>query len=249
MSQETPQVDGAAAAGTRVEAPVAIVDLHCHTRASFDSLAEPAAVVRAAARRGLTHLAVTDHNRIEGALEALDAAPANLQIIPGEEVKSADGDMIAVFLRGWIPPGLSAVETIAAVREQGGLIGIPHPFDRFRGFGRHGTDLEAVADAIDWVEAYNARAVGRRANERAALFAHDHGLPGLAASDAHTVVEVGVASNVLFGDPSTPQGLLAALSTVEIRPGRAAYYVRAATPLARIVKWLRREPRPSAART
>jgi hypothetical protein len=218
--------------------PSAFIDLHCHTRASFDSLANPIAVVRAAASRGLTHLAITDHDRIDAALAARDAAPEGLSVIVGEEVKSADGDMIGLFLREVVPPGLSAIETIKAIREQGGLVGIPHPFDSRRGFGRHGTDLEAIADKIDWVEAYNARVFGRSANEKAALFALGHNLPGVAASDSHTVLEVGVAYNVLAGDPSTPQGLLAALASVDMRPGRASYYVRAWTPFAKIIQSL-----------
>jgi predicted metal-dependent phosphoesterase TrpH len=223
--------------------------LHCHTRASFDSLANPDAVVRAAASRGLTHLAITDHDRIDAALAARDAAPDGLFVIVGEEIKSVDGDMIALFLRDVVQPGLSALETIAAIREQGGLVGIPHPFDARRGFGRHGTDLESIADKIDWVEAYNARVLGGSANEKAALFALGHNLPGVAASDSHTVLEVGVAYNVLAGDPSTPEGLLAALASVDMRPGRASYYVRAWTPLAKIIQSLmgngRRRPTES----
>ena len=155
------------------------IDLHCHTSASFDSLADPAAVVRAAASRGLTHLAVTDHDRIDAALRARDAAPDGLTVIVGEEVKTADGDLIAVFIEKVVPPGLSAVETIAAVREQGGLVGVPHPFDRIRGYGRKsGADLADIADQVDWIEAYNARVIGGSANEKAAAFAREHGLPG-----------------------------------------------------------------------
>src|SRR5918998_305392 len=111
----------------------AFVDLHCHTRASFDSLASPAAVVRLAAERGLTHLAIPDHHRLDGALAARAAAPPGLTVIVGEEIRSLAGDLIALFVERPVPPGLSAVEAIAAVREQGGLIGIPHPFDPFRG--------------------------------------------------------------------------------------------------------------------
>jgi predicted metal-dependent phosphoesterase TrpH len=218
---------------------MAFVDLHCHTRASFDSLADPGAVVRAAAARGLTHLAITDHDRIDGALEARQAAPPGLTVIVGEEIKSADGDLIALFLREAVPPGLSAAETIAAVREQGGLVGVPHPFDR-RAFGRRsGADLESIAGQIDFVEAYNARVLGSSANEKAALFARDHKLPGIAASDAHTVMEVGVAYNIMTGDPSTPAGLLAALPSTSMITGRATFYVRAWTPLAKIVQHLR----------
>ena len=221
-------------------APRSFVELHCHTSASFDSLANPAAVARAAAARGLTHLAVTDHDRIDAALRLRDAAPQNLTIIVGEEVKSVDGDLIALFLRELVPPGLSAVETIAAVREQGGLVGVPHPFDGLRGFGRKsGTSLESIAHLVDWVEAYNARVIGGHANEKAAHFAREHGLPGVGASDSHTVMEVGVTYNIVEGDPGTPAGLLAALAGVDFVPGRASFYVRAWTPLAKIIQSLK----------
>jgi len=220
--------------------PRAFIELHCHTSASFDSLANPVAVARAASQRGLTHLAVTDHDRIDAALRLRDAAPDDLTIIVGEEVKSADGDLIALFLRDVVPPGLSAVETIAAVREQGGLIGVPHPFDGWRGFGRKsGTSLESIAHLVDWVEAYNARVVGGSANEKAALFAREHGLPGVSASDSHTVMEVAVTYNIVTGDPGTPEGLLASLATVDFRPGRASFYVRAWTPLAKMIQSIR----------
>jgi len=213
------------------------VELHCHTSSSFDSLANPFAVARAAAARGLTHLAVTDHDRIDAALRLRDNAPSELTIIIGEEVKSADGDLIALFLREVVPPGLSAVETIAAVREQGGLVGVPHPFDRLRGFGRKsGTSLESIAHLVDWIEAYNARVIGGSANQKAAEFARQHGLPGVAASDSHTVMEVGVTYNIVTGDPGTPEGLLASLSTVDFVPGRASFYVRAWTPIAKMIQ-------------
>ena len=215
----------------------AFIDLHCHTSASFDSLASLGAVVRAAASRGLTHLAVTDHDRIDAALRAQDATPPGLTIIVGEEVNTADGDLIAVFLRELVPPGMSAAETIAAVREQGGLVGIPHPFDRLRGFGRKsGAQIESIAGLVDWIETYNARVIGGSANERAARFALEHGLPGLAASDSHTVVEVGVSYNAVQGDPSTPAGLLAALGAIDMHPAHATFYVRAWTPLAKIIQ-------------
>src|SRR5664279_5291217 len=80
-------------------------DLHCHTSYSFDSLARPRDQVRAAALRGLTHLAITDHDRIDGALEARDLAPEGLTVIVGEEVKTADGDLICLFLERPLAPG------------------------------------------------------------------------------------------------------------------------------------------------
>jgi hypothetical protein len=218
----------------------AFIDLHCHTSSSFDSLADPAAVARAAAARGLTHLAVTDHDRIDGALRARDAAPPELTVIVGEEIKTADGDVLGIFLSREIQPGLSATETIAAIREQGGLVGIPHPFDGLRGFGRkNGTTLEAIAGSVDWIESYNARVVGGNANQRAAEFALERGLPGLGASDSHTVMEVGVAYNIVHGDPGTPEGMRASFARTELVPGRATLYVRAWTPIAKLIQSMR----------
>jgi predicted metal-dependent phosphoesterase TrpH len=217
----------------------AFADLHTHSRASFDSLASPAALIRTAARRGLTHLAITDHDRIDGALEARDRAATEvpgLTVIVGEEVRTADGDLICLFLERAIPPGLPADEAIAEARAQGGLVGIPHPFDRFRGSLLRQGRLERLAGQVDWLEIHNARVAVGNGNRLAAEFALAHGLPGIAVSDAHSSFEVGVAYTVLDGDPSTPAGLLAALAGAEIVPGRASFYVRLLTPLAKLIQ-------------
>jgi predicted metal-dependent phosphoesterase TrpH len=216
----------------------AFVDLHCHSKGSFDCLSEPRDIVRAASDRGLTHLAITDHDRIDVALEARDIAPAGLTVIVGEEVKTLDGDLICLFLERAIRPGLSAVETIRAAREQGGLVGIPHPFDRTRGSLLREASMASLAPLVDWVEIHNARVVGH-GNEDAQAFALEHQLPGIAVSDAHSILEVGVAYTVVDGDPATPAGMLAALSSPEIIPGRASYFVRLWTPFAKGVNRLR----------
>jgi predicted metal-dependent phosphoesterase TrpH len=222
------------------------VDLHCHTSASFDSLSDPSAVVRAAARRGLTHLAITDHDRIDGALRAREAAPAGLTVIVGEEVKTADGDLIALFLERPIPPGLPAVATIEAVRAQGGLVGIPHPFDHLRlsvtAAAKGRETLERLAPLVDFVEAHNARVPLASANERAAAFAREHGLPGIAASDAHTVMEVGVAYVVLDGPLETAEELRQALSALApdaLTRGRGSLLLRGFMPVAKAIQRLR----------
>jgi predicted metal-dependent phosphoesterase TrpH len=235
------RVPGAARATAPAER--VFVDLHCHTSASFDSLARPASVARAAAARGLTHLAITDHERIDGALQARAAAPAGLTVIVGEEIRTLDGDLIALFLDRAIPPGLSAEATIAAVREQGGLVGIPHPFDRLRGSLARGKDedrLAALAGSVDFIEAWNARLMFGDGNARGAALALAADVPGVAVSDAHSVLEVGVASTILSGDPSTPEGLREALAgEVVLRLGRASAYVRLITPAAKLVHRLR----------
>ena len=95
--------------------------------------------------------------------------------------------------------------------------------------------LETIGALVDWVEAYNARIVGGNGNDRAAAFARELGLPGIAVSDAHSVLEVGVAYTALDGDPGTPMGLLAALASAEVVPGRASYLVRTLTPVAKLI--------------
>jgi len=226
----------------------AFIDLHCHTRASFDCLSNPADVVRLAAERGLTHIAITDHDRIDGALAARAVAPPGLTVIVGEEVKTTNGDLICVFLERAIPPGLTAAATIAAARAQGGLVGIPHPFDSFRGSMSKSGLLAEIAPLVDWIEGHNARLVGN-GNDQAIDFAAQHALPIVAVSDAHSLIEVGVAYTALDGDPSTPSGLLAALADAELVPGRATYFARLLTPISKIVQRTRGNGRVQPAET
>ena len=214
-------------------------DLHTHSRASFDSLASPVSLVRTAARHGLTHLAITDHDRIDGALEARDLAAAEfpaVSVIVGEEVRTSDGDLICLYLEEAIPPGLPADEAIGRARAQGALVGVPHPFDRFRGSLLRDARMEQLASQVDWIETHNARVALGNGNQLAAEFALAHGLPGIAVSDAHSSIEVGVAYTVLDGDLSTPAGVLAALPTAELMMGRASFYVRLLTPLAKLIQ-------------
>jgi hypothetical protein len=187
----------------------------------------------------LTHLAITDHDRIDGAVEARDLAPTiapEVSVIVGEELRTVDGDLIGLFLEEAIPPGLSADEAIAAIRAQGGLVGIPHPFDRFRGSLLRAANLERLVGSVDWIEAYNARVAVGSGNERAQELARAEGRPGIAVSDAHSAFEVGVAYTAFDGDPSTGAGLLAALPTAELVTGRASFYVRLLTPIAKVVQ-------------
>jgi predicted metal-dependent phosphoesterase TrpH len=217
----------------------AFVDLHSHTSASFDSLASPRSVVRAAASRGLTHLAITDHDRIDGALEAREMATREalpLTVLVGQEIRTRQGDLIGVFLERPIRSGLDAFEAIEDVRAQGGLVGIPHPFDRFRSSLLGTGEVDELAPLVDWVETHNARIMVGNGNQRAAEWAVEHELPGVAVSDAHSVLEIGVAYVALDGDPSTADGLRAALATAELVTGRASVFVRAVTPIAKLVQ-------------
>jgi hypothetical protein len=214
-------------------------DLHCHSSASFDSLADPRSLVAKAVRIGLTHLAITDHERIDGALRARDAAPDGLTVIVGEEVRTNAGDLIGLFLERAVAPGMTPAETAAAIREQGGIVGLPHPYDRFRSSGadRAGEDdaLIRLLAAVDYVEIHNARAYGS-ANPRAAELAARHHVPGIASSDAHSVLELGTATTVFAAPFATAGELRALLPGATIVTGRGAYFARAWTPIAKVVQ-------------
>ncbi|MBA2254594.1 MAG: PHP domain-containing protein [Chloroflexi bacterium] len=189
------------------------VDLHCHSDASFDSSVHPFALVERAVHRRLSHLAITDHGTIEGALRARDAGIHWVDVIVGEEMRTTMGDVIGLFLERAIPNGLALEETVAAIREQGGIVGLPHPFDRHRPSVAARLDedaLEVVAGLIDYVEVRNGRLSDRTASVRALAFAATNGLPGVDASDAHTLVELGRVWTPLQGGAS---------SAVELRAG------------------------------
>jgi predicted metal-dependent phosphoesterase TrpH len=220
----------------------AFADLHCHSSASFDSLSRPERLIAKAQRIGLTHLAITDHERIDGALRARDLAPAGLTVIVGEEVRTSAGDLLGLFLERAVPPGMTPAETAAAIHEQSGLVGLPHPFDRFRSSGGDkaaaAADVAALAAAVDFVEVHNARAYGQ-ANPMAAAFAAEHGLPGVASSDAHAVTETGVAYTALPAPFTTADELRALLPGATLVTGRASYLLRLWTPAAKVVQRLR----------
>lgn len=200
--------------------------------------------MRVAAERGLTHLAITDHERIDGALRARDSAPIELTVIVGQEVRTSSGDLIGLYLDGPVPPGMTPRETAQAIHEQGGLVGLPHPFDRFRGSTGTAADredaLDVLAASLDYVEAFNARVPYGGANARAAEFAAVHGLPGIAASDAHTLFEVGIAYTVLHSTiVPDAASLLAALPSGELVMGRASFVARALSPAVKLIQLTR----------
>ncbi len=167
------------------------VELHSHTRHSRDCLLSPDAIITACQRRGIGALAVTDHNEIEGAFELQRRAP--FPVIVGEEVFSAQGEIIGLFLREFIPRGLSAQETISRIKAQGGLVYVPHPFDSYRKGAVGRETLDAIRGDVDLLEVFNARNLRPDDDEQAYAYAWEHGLTMAAGSDAHSVGEFGNA--------------------------------------------------------
>ena len=164
------------------------VDLHTHTYYSPDGITSPERFVAACQRKGITCVAVTDHNTIRGALAVKEIAP--FPVIVGEEIRSREGEIIGLFLTEEVPGGLSPQETIERVRAQGGLIGVPHPYDRARHGLRHDEMVRFLPD-IGFIEALNARIVFSGDNDKARRFAREHGLAVSAGSDAHSPWELG----------------------------------------------------------
>jgi len=170
------------------------VEFHCHTDASKDCLVSPADLAAEASRRGIDCLIITDHNRIDGALQAQAAAGG--RVVVGEEIMTTHGELLAAFVKEHIPPHLTPFEAIARLRGQGAFISVSHPFD----LQRHGwqlADLMEIAPLVDAIEIFNARCLNPRMNRQAAEFARLHQLAGTAGSDAHTLGELGRATLLL----------------------------------------------------
>lgn len=188
-------------------------DLHCHTCYSPDSASSLKDIVQRCQKVGVDCLAVTDHNCLQGALELREMAP--FVIIPGEEIKSTEGEIIGLFLEQEIPPGLPPQETVARIKDQGGLVYVPHPFS-WRASGLTKQALMAILPSVDVVEVFNARNnIFRGANRRAEAFARQHGLTMAAGSDAHRLSELG-RSGLLLPEFDGPQGFLHALAQATI---------------------------------
>jgi predicted metal-dependent phosphoesterase TrpH/glycosyltransferase involved in cell wall biosynthesis len=205
--------------------PWIVADLHMHTSWSHDCSIDAAELVDHAETEGLGAIAVTDHNVFGGALEAADyASGRNLIVIRGEEVKSDDqGEVIGLFLEREIPRGMSFSDTVAAIREQGGLVYVPHPFDRLHSIPDPRTLQRNIAE-IDVLEVYNARLLFDGYNDEALRFARKYNLTMGAGSDAHVLQGVGTGA-VRMRAFRDPEEFMISLRSAEVlrRPKSLAY--------------------------
>ncbi len=219
-----------------------VVEFHCHTVYSADSLTSLEKTIAACRKKGINRLVITDHNTISGAKLAFQLAPE--MVIIGEEVMTRQGELLVAFVREEIPSGLTAKEAISRLRAQGAFISVSHPFDRLRNGHWEPADLEAIAPLVDAIETFNSRCMLPWHNFQAAAFARRHGLAGTAGSDAHAASEIGGAV----------MRLLPFSNADELRKviSQARYRLRLAPPwvhfYSRYAKWakLRRAAPPSA---
>jgi predicted metal-dependent phosphoesterase TrpH len=176
-----------------------IFDLHLHTHYSADACASPEEMIGAAKRRGLSGIAVTDHNTcgavdhlIKAGLMRKDGKPVDgFLVVPGVEVSTADGHLLCLGITLPNMKGVPALEVAAAVKQRGGICIAPHPYDSFRAGIR-----EEILDQLDLaaLETFNAAVTLRGFNAKAAAYAARRGLAGTAASDAHHASAAGICS-------------------------------------------------------
>jgi glycosyltransferase involved in cell wall biosynthesis len=216
------------------------VDLHMHTDHSSDC-ATPVEVLLATAKaRGLGAIAVTDHNEVSGALEAR-AKASGIKVIVGEEVKTADqGEVIGLFIEEKIPRGLTLEQTIEEIKRQGGIVYVPHPFDRMHAVPDY-EHLLGVLDDVDAIEVFNPRVAIQEFNEEAARFAAKYRIPAGAGSDAHVAQGLG-SVRIRMPDFDGPREFLEALRVADIvRTPASLLYVQA-------LKFLQTKATPATAR-
>jgi predicted metal-dependent phosphoesterase TrpH/glycosyltransferase involved in cell wall biosynthesis len=202
------------------------VDLHMHTDHSPDCATPVDTLLDTAKRVGLGAIAVTDHNEISGALAARERANG-IKVIVGEEVKTADqGEVIGLFIEEKIPRGMSLQETIAEIRRQGGLVYVPHPFDRMHAVPDYEHLLDVV-EQIDAIEVFNPRVAFAAFNEEAARFAAKYRIVAGAGSDSHVAQGLG-SVKIRMRDFDGPDEFLESLRDADIvRKRQSLLYVQA----------------------
>ena len=166
-------------------------DLHLHTCYSPDSNSSLESIIKRCQKLGIGCVAITDHNTIEGALRMKEIAP--FPVIIGEEVMSSSGEIIGYFLKQSIPKGLPPSEVVARIKDQGGLVCHPHPFDGFGRYPLKSDDRESLISQIDIIEIFNARSIRNSFSKQARLYAEKNCFLRSAGSDAHSTREVGNA--------------------------------------------------------
>ena len=204
-------------------API-LADLHMHTSHSHDCATDPAALLDHCIAQGLGAVAITDHNEISGALEAAGLGKP-ITVIVGEEVKTSQGEVIGLFLHERIERGMSMDETITAIQDQGGLVYMPHPFDRMHTIPDPATLLR-VLDRIDIFEVYNSRLLFDAFNDDAMRFAAKYNLIQAAGSDAHVLPGIGTALNQIPAFEGPEEFLLAMRQNQIVRRPKSLLYLQ-----------------------
>jgi predicted metal-dependent phosphoesterase TrpH len=214
----------AEAADPLADRPYIVCDLHMHTSHSHDCSIPVQDLLDHAEAEGLGAIAITDHNVFGGARQAVELARGRrLKVIPGEEMMTTQGEVIGLFLSEEIPRDMSMEDTVTAIREQGGVVYLPHPFDRLHSIPDSRT-LHRLLEEVDVFEVYNARLLRDGFNDEALRFARKYNLLMGAGSDAHVLQGVGSGA-LRMRAFETPEEFLISLRTAEVlrRPKSLVY--------------------------
>jgi predicted metal-dependent phosphoesterase TrpH len=210
------------------------IDLHVHTNYSKCALLKPTEIEAIALKRGLGCVAITDHNTIDGALEVYKQAK-KIKVIIGEEIKTTQGEIIGYFLKEKITPFLSPEETVKEIRKQGGLISIPHPFDRLRSSRIKTEALEKILPDIDMIEDFNSRDILTGSDSGLIEKACQMGVVSVAASDAHLKAEVG-KSYLTIEDFETVEDFLENIKKLKCLKRKSPFWVHLVTKVLKSYK-------------
>jgi predicted metal-dependent phosphoesterase TrpH len=213
-------------------------DFHIHTRYSKDCQTELDKIIERCRELNINCIAIADHGTAEGALEMQKIAP--FKVIVAEEILTTDGEIMGMFLKETIPSGITPQEAVKRIKEQGGLVNIPHPFETLRGSALKDKAIDEIAADIDLMEVLNSRSPFPSNTKKSRVFAQNHNIPGGAGSDAHTVKEIGNAY-VEMPDFNGREDFLDALKQGKICGKRSGVFVHFYSLRARIkVKLLKR---------
>ena len=199
----------------------------------MDSQSEPEDIIKRCQKLGINCVAIADHDAVEGGLKMRGIAP--FKVIVAEEILTLSGEVMGMFLKERIASGIPLKIAIDAIKEQGGLVSIPHPFDPVRGLRLNADEFNKLAPQIDLIEVFNARVLSPQTNSKARNFAREHNLPGTAGSDAHTISEIGNVF-VELNDFNSPVEFLVALKQAKIQGKSAGPFVHFHSTWAKIRK-------------
>jgi len=211
------------------------IELHSHTIYSKDSLTRIGNLQEICRKRGIDKIAITDHNTAQGALAAAKLYP--MLVIPGEEVMTTKGELLSWYIKEEVPRGLSPEETIDRLRDQGAVIGVAHPFDRYRSGAWELDDLLTIVDLVDAIEVFNSRCIHNEDNVKALEFAKEHGKLMTCGSDAHILSEYGKALMVVPPFANNAEEFRKALTNADRQETLSSFLVHFGSTYA---KWLKR---------
>lgn len=209
-----------------------LAEFHCHSNYSPDSRVRIEAIIRVCREKDIGKIAITDHGRMAGALNAHQMAPD--LVVVGEEILTTEGEILGYFMNEEIPDYLPPLDVVKRLQDQGAFISVAHPFDPWRGSRWKRGTLEKLVPFLDGVEAFNARCFDPKFNEQAGSFANEHGLAWMVGSDAHSISEIGQAV-LQLPDFNSAEELRQSLKTATFSGELSGKIVRLHSTIAKLV--------------